>query len=67
MTVYKYLEERGALDMLKDELMEVGTRAISEWSGPGSQKKERSEVRSEVRLLKKRDCKRREIVKEERL
>ena len=49
VTVYKYLEERGALDMLKDELMEVGTRAISEWSGPGSQKKGRSEVRSEVR------------------
>ena len=48
VTVYKFLEERGAEKMLEDERIEIATRAISEWDGPGSKKKSRHEIRQEV-------------------
>eukprot|EP01091_Cochliopodium_minus_P017413 TRINITY_DN6814_c0_g1_i1.p1 TRINITY_DN6814_c0_g1~~TRINITY_DN6814_c0_g1_i1.p1 ORF type:complete len:608 (-),score=198.84 TRINITY_DN6814_c0_g1_i1:66-1844(-) len=49
VTVYRFLQERGAEKMLEDELVEVATRAISEWDGPGSQKKDRYQIRQEVK------------------
>lgn len=46
-TVYDFLEAGGALDLLKEEKMEIATRAISDHTIDG-RKKSRHEVRQEV-------------------